>query len=102
MGTKADRRAATERAAAYHEAQLAELINHVAAAIDRYRQAELDAYAVDQTIHTYHRATRELWKFCWSAGGGRNIEIVAHALDRMDSDGEAIDWWERVAPRRLD
>jgi hypothetical protein len=35
MGTKAERRAARERVGAYHEAQLAELIEHTAAAIDR-------------------------------------------------------------------
>jgi hypothetical protein len=46
MGTKAERRAARERVAAYHEAQLAELIAHIAAAVDRYRTGEIDAYDV--------------------------------------------------------
>jgi hypothetical protein len=43
------------------------------AALDRYRTGEIDAYAIDETIHHYHRAARELWKFCWSGGGGTHI-----------------------------
>ena len=42
MGTKAVRRAARERVGAYHQSQLAELLSHVAAAIDRYRAGEID------------------------------------------------------------
>ena len=45
-------------------------IEYITAAIDRYRAGEIDAYTVDETIHHYHRAARELWKFCWSGGGG--------------------------------
>ena len=56
MGRKADRRAASERVAAYHEARLGELIEYIAAAIDRYRAGEIDAY-IDETIHHYHRAS---------------------------------------------
>ena len=96
VGTKAERRAARERVAAYHEARLAELIEHITAAIDRYRTGEIDAYVVDETIHHYHRAARELWKFCWSGGGGTHIEIIAHLLDQMATEGETINWWERA------
>jgi len=56
VGTKAERRAARERISAYHQSQLAELLGHVEAAIDRYRTGEIDAYAVDETIQHYHRA----------------------------------------------
>jgi hypothetical protein len=56
VGTKAERRAARERISAYHQSQLAELLGHVGAAIDRYRTGEIDAYAVDETIQHYHRA----------------------------------------------
>jgi hypothetical protein len=99
VGTKAERRAARERVAAYHEAQLAELIEYISAAVDRHRTGEIDAYAVDETIHHYHRAARELWKFCWSSGG-THLEMIAHLLDRMATDGETINWWDRVAPRQ--
>ena len=66
MGTKAERRAARERVSAYHQAQLGELLINVTAAIDRYRAGEIDAYTVDETIHHYHRAAGELWKFCFA------------------------------------
>jgi hypothetical protein len=100
MGTKAERRAARERVAAYHEAQLAELIGRIEAAVDRYRSGEMDVYDVDEVVHRYHRAAGELWKFCWSNGGGTYVEIAAHTLDRMATDGETIDWWEQVKPLR--
>jgi hypothetical protein len=54
MATKAERRAARERVSAYHQSQLAELLSHVGAEIDRYRAGEIDAYAADETIHRYH------------------------------------------------
>jgi hypothetical protein len=99
MGTKAERRAAREHVAAYHEARLVELIEYIAAAMDGYRTGEIDAYAVDETIHHYHRAARELWKFCCSGGGGTHIEMIAHLLDQMATDGEHINWWERGTPQ---
>jgi hypothetical protein len=43
MATKAERRAARERVSAYHESQLAGLLGHVGAEIDRYRAGEIDA-----------------------------------------------------------
>jgi hypothetical protein len=100
MGTKAERRAARERVSAYHQAQLAGLLGHVAAAIDRYRAGEIDACTVDETIHHYHRAAGELWKFCFSRSGGSHAEFIAGILDRMAADAETIDWWERATPRR--
>jgi hypothetical protein len=100
MGTKAERRAARERVSAYHQAQLGELLTHVAAAIDRYRDGHIDACTVDETIHHYHRAAGELWKFCFSRGGGSYAELIADVLDRMAADAETIDWWERATPRR--
>ena len=100
MGTKAERRAAHERVSAYHQAQLAELLSHIEAAIDRYRAGEIDAYVMDETIHRYHRAAAELWKFCFAGGGGAHAEFIAGLLDRMTADADAIDWWERGTPRR--
>lgn len=101
VSTKAERRAARERVSAYHQSQLAELLSHVGAAIDRYRAGEIDAYVMDETIHHYHRAARELWKFCFARGGGTHAELIADVLDRMTASAEAIDWWERTTlPRR--
>jgi hypothetical protein len=100
VGTKAERRAAHERVSACHQAQLAELLSHIGAAIDRYRADEIDASAVDETIHRYHRAAAEVWKFCFAHGGGTHAAFIAGLLDRMTTDAEAIDWWERTTPRR--
>jgi hypothetical protein len=102
VGIKAERRVARKAVAGYHEARLGELIEYIAIAIDRYRAGEIDTYTVDETIHHYYRAARELWKFCWSDGGGTHIEMIAHVLDRMTTHSEAINWWERVSSRRPD
>jgi hypothetical protein len=100
VATKAERRAARERVSAYHQVQLAGLLSHVAAAIDRYRDGDIDAYVVDETIHHYHRAAAELWKFCFARSGGTHAEFTASLLDRMTASGDAIDWWEHATPRR--
>jgi hypothetical protein len=44
--------------AAYHEARLGELVEHVAEAVDRFRANEHDAYAVDAVLHQYSRGAR--------------------------------------------
>ena len=85
---------------AYHQAQLAGLLSHVAAAIDRYRDGLIGACTVDETIHHYRRAATQLWKFCFARGGGTLAEFIAGLLDRMIADAETIDWWERATPRR--
>ena len=100
VATNAERHAARERVSAYHQAQPTELLSHVRAATDRYRTGEIDAYAVDETIHHYHRAAAQLWKFSFARGGGTHAEFIADLLDRMTADAEAIDWWERATPQR--
>jgi hypothetical protein len=100
MGTKAERQAALEHVSAYHQAELAELLTNVVVAVDRYRAGEVDACTLDETIHHYHRAAGELWKFCFSGGGGSHAELIAGVLDQMAADAETIDWWERATPRR--
>jgi hypothetical protein len=99
MATKAARRAARERVSAYHESQLADFLA-TSGQRYRYRAGEIDAYAADETIHHYHRAAAELWKFCFARGGGAHLEFIVGLLDRMTADAETIDWWERAAPRR--
>ena len=64
MGSKRERQADRALVAAYHEARLAELVEWVAQAVDRFRAGEHDAYAVDEVLHRYSRAARELSKFC--------------------------------------
>jgi hypothetical protein len=91
MSTKAERRAAREAVAAYHEAQLAALVEHVGDSIDRFRAGELAAYEADEVIFQYSRAAKELWKFC-NLG---NVEIAA----RIIAEDAPADWWERGEPQ---
>ena len=71
---------------AYHEAKLAELLAHVAEAIDRFRSGELEVFDVDEVLFQYSRAAKELWKFC-NIG---NVQVTAGQLH----EGPPIDWWE--------
>jgi hypothetical protein len=89
---KSERKEAREAVTAYHEAELGELVAHVAAAIDEFRSGDLDAFAVDRAVFQYSRAAKELWKFCNTA----DIEWTAGLL----SERLSIDWWERGAPKR--
>jgi hypothetical protein len=98
VATKAERQAARGLVAAYHEAQLGVLIEHVGRAVDRFRAGEQDAFEVDAAIHQFHRAARQLWSFC--AQSGTQVESTAHLIQRMANDGDAIDWWQRGAPAR--
>ena len=98
VGTKSEHRAARELVGRYHENQLAVLLEHVADAIDAHRAGTLDVHDVDEVIHQYHRAARELWKFCWSGGVGGHIEIVARLIEQP-IEHEEVDWWQRGAPR---
>jgi hypothetical protein len=100
VGDKAARRAAREQVAAYHQARLDELVEHVAAVVDDWRAGSVDAYDVDEVLHHYQRAARELWKFCWGTGGGGHVELIAAHLHRLAEDDQVIDWWERGAARR--
>jgi hypothetical protein len=88
------RRAARERVAAYHEACLAELLDRLISALDSYRAGTIDVEHADQSIHRYHRATRELWKFCFASGV--DVEMIARLIDEP---APPIDWWERGATR---
>ena len=56
MSSRSERRAAREAVAVYHEARLAELVQHVGDAVDRFRAGELDAFETDQVVFQYSRA----------------------------------------------
>ncbi len=76
--------------AGYHDEQLRRLVDHVGAAIDRYRAGELDAFEMDRILFQYSRAAKELWKFC----NFLDLDVAA----AMVTDQPPIDWWERGAP----
>lgn len=92
MSDKAERRAARDVVAAYHEARLIELVQRVGDAVDGLHDGELDAFQVDQAIFQYSRAAKELWKFC-------NVSDVEFTASLIRERAPA-DWWERGALRR--
>jgi hypothetical protein len=100
MNMKAERRAARDAVAAYHETELSKLVVHVGEALESYRTGEIDVFAVDSTIHHYGKAARALWKFCWLGGSGAHIEIVARTLEVRSAEGVEIDWWSEVEAER--
>jgi hypothetical protein len=97
--SKAERRAARLAVGAYHEAELARLIEHVREGLARYDAGEIDAFELDELIHHYKRATQKLWSFC--TGGGAQIYSTAKTLEWMRDAGELPDWWEAGTPRRM-
>jgi hypothetical protein len=83
----------------YHEARLADLLERVRDGFERYDAGKLDAFELDELIHRYKKATRELWKFCGDVTGSR-AGFIARTLEEMQERGETIDWWERGNPER--
>ena len=92
VSDKSERRAARSVIAEYHQAELGSLLAHVAEAVDRYREGEIDAFDVDQVLFQYSRAAKELWKYC-NLG---QVEIAAAFIREQPQH----DWWERGAPKR--
>lgn len=84
----------------YHEARLGDLLERVRMGFERYDSGELDAFELDELIHRYKRAARELWKFCGNRSHGRSAGFIARTLEEMHERDEAIDWWERGNPKR--
>jgi hypothetical protein len=96
--SKAERRAARAAVGAYHEAELARLLEYVREGLARYDAGEIDAFELDDLIHHYKRATQKLWSFC--TGGGTHVYSTARTLDWLRERGELPDWWEQATPRR--
>ncbi|HEX4756127.1 MAG TPA: hypothetical protein VH661_10335 [Candidatus Dormibacteraeota bacterium] len=97
-GSGSKRRADRALVAVYHEAKLADLLEHVRAGLARYDAGLITAFDLDEIIHHYTRAARELWKFCAVTGG--HVAMTAATLMQMEQDGEERDWWAVVRPRR--
>jgi hypothetical protein len=97
--SKAERQADVAFVVSYHEARLAELLEQVRNGFARYDAGELDAFELDELIHRYKRATRELWKFCGTVTGSR-AHSIARTIEEVQGRGEAIDWWEQGNPER--
>lgn len=98
--TKAQRRAARERVSAHYEAELATLVGRVEQAVARYRAGKIDILDVDDVIHRYSNAARELWKFCWSQGAGSHAVFVARTLELWAAEADEVDLWGEAERRR--
>ena len=96
--SKAERRAARAAVGAYHEAELARLLEHVRDGLEGYDAGEIDAFELDELIHHYKRATQKLWSFC--VGGGAHVYSTARTLEWLREQDELPDWWEQATPRR--
>ena len=96
--SKAERRAARAAVGAYHEAELARLLEHVREGLERYDAGEIDAFELDDLIHHYKRAMQKLWTFC--IGGGAHVHSTARTLEWLRDQGELPAWWEQATPRR--
>jgi hypothetical protein len=82
----------------YHEARLADLLEHVRAGLGAYEAGEIDAFELDGVIHQYSRAARKLWTFC--AVSGAQVEVAVRTLEAWKREGTERDWWQEGASRR--
>jgi hypothetical protein len=96
--SKAERRAARAAVGAYHEAELARLIDRVREGLARYDAGEIDAFELDELFHHYKRATQKLWSFCTGSGG--QLEMAAKTLEWLRDEDNLPDWWEQATPKR--
>src|SRR5262245_63951969 len=94
---KARRRADQALLVGYHEARLAELLEHLRAGFAEYDAGRVDAFELDALVHRYTRAARELWTFC--AVSGAQVETAVRTLAYWQERGELPDWWRVVEPR---
>jgi hypothetical protein len=98
-GERAQRRAARETIAKYHEEQLLLLLGRVRDGFARLDAGEIDAFDLDDLIHRYQRSARELWKFCGQSGSG--WLLAARTLEFLRDQGEdPPDWWAAGELRR--
>lgn len=88
---KARRREADAFVAAYHQQELRALLEHVREGFARLDAGDIDEFQLDDLIHRYKRAAKNLWVFC-QAGGSRSVQIAA-AIAAMRGRGETRDWW---------
>jgi hypothetical protein len=95
---KAERRTAMEMIAAYHQAQLRALLEHVRSGFAQLDAGDIDEFELDDLIFHYKRSAAKLWKFCDSSGS-RSLQ-AAHALTYLRGEEREPDWWEAGATRR--
>jgi hypothetical protein len=98
VNEKAKRRADSALLVTYHQAKLADLLEHVRAGFARYDAGEIDAFGLDEVIHHYQVAARDLWKFC--SVSGAHVETAVRTLELWRERGELPDWWQAAERSR--
>jgi hypothetical protein len=98
LNEKAKRRADWAFLVTYDQAKLADLLEHVRAGFARYDAGEIDAFGLDEVIHRYEIAARELWKFC--SVSGAQVQSAVRTLELWQERGEVPDWWQGAERRR--
>ena len=83
---------------AYHQEQLRVLLEHVRGGFVQLDAGEIDEFELDDLIHRYKRAAKQLWLFCGSSGG-QWLQAAA-ALRYLRDRGDERDWWAESARRR--
>ena len=91
VSEKARRREACAVVGAYHQEQLRVLLEHVRDGFAELDTGEIDEFELDDLIHRYKRAGRNLWSFCGTSGN--QWLQAATALEYMREHGEEHDWW---------
>ncbi|HSP29485.1 MAG TPA: hypothetical protein VLN74_13115 [Ilumatobacteraceae bacterium] len=94
---KARRRHARATVTSYHQEQLRVLLEHVREGFAKLDAGEIDEFELDNLIHRYKRAAKQLWMFCGSTGS-QELQAAA-ALAHMRVRGEERDWWGESARR---
>lgn len=96
---KTNRREVRAIVVAYHREELRALLQHVREGFAGLDTADVDEFELDDLIHRYKRAAKQLWMFC---GSTRSHELhAAAAIEQMRDRGEERDWWaESAGPDR--
>ena len=85
------RREALAIVGAYYQEHLRSLLEHVREGFARLDAGEVDKFELDDLIHRYKRAAKQLWMFCGSTGS--HVLHAAAAIAQMRNRGEERDWW---------
>jgi len=89
------RREALAIVGAYNQEQLRSLLEHVREGFTKLDAGEVDEFELDDLIHRYKRAAKQLWLFCESTGS--QVLHAAAAIAQMRNGGEERDWWAESA-----
>ena len=94
---KARRENARAAVAAYHRRELRILLEHVRDGFAELDAGSIDEFELDDLIHRYKQAAKDLWMFCGTTGA--QVLGAADALAYRREHGELIDWRGQRAPR---